>query len=351
MSSAYKKTEHENLSARGKKSFVNYIHNFRGLAIIFVVAGHLLLEWPENSVVYKWLRVIWENGTVLFIFIAGYLFQHLSAKFSYPDYFRKKLKNVILPYFLISIPIIVYRVIQNDFPGYVFDMYPDFSNWPVYKKVATFYLNGSHMQQLWFIPMIFCFYIIAPLLIYIDRHPKLYYSLFIFIAISILVEREPFSDIPRMFLHFISVYMFGMLLSRYKDKVIKLLQRYWIPLTAGTLLAVILNYIYFEEYGFKLSYIHKMLFCAFFIYWLWRLDKYIPKFFSVLADLSFGIFFLHYYILLIIKAIYEKLAGHAIPGNIVYWTLNFIVVMVLSVFAVQLVKRLSGKSSRYFVGC
>ncbi|MCB0774997.1 MAG: acyltransferase [Chitinophagaceae bacterium] len=351
MNQAGQKAEHENLSDRGKRNFVNYIHNFRGLAIIFVVAGHLLLNWPEGSTVYKWFRVVWENGTVLFIFIAGYLFQHLSARFSYPDYLKKKFRNVILPYLLVSIPIIIYRVVQSDFPGYIFEMYPDFSTWPVYKKVATFYLNGSHMQQLWFIPMIFCFYIIAPLLIYMDRHPKLYYLIILFVGVSLIIEREPFSDIPRMFVHFISVYVFGMLLSRYKDRVLKLLQKMWLPLTLITLLAVILNYIYFEEYGFVLSYIHKMLFCAFFIYWLWRLDKYVPKFFSVLADLSFGIFFIHYYVLLIVKAIYEKQTGHPIPGSIIYWTLNFILVMVLSVLAVQLIKKITGKKSRYFVGC
>lgn len=346
-----KNTSPTSVNLKSKKSFINYIHNFRGLAIVFVVAGHLLLDWPEGSVTYKWLRVIWENGTVLFIFIAGYLFQHLSQKFTYPDYLKKKFKNVILPYLLISVPIIVYRILQNDYPGYIFDMYPNFSHWPVSKKVITFYLNGSHMQQLWFIPMIFCFYIIAPLLIYIDRHPKLYYSIFALVVISFLIKREPFSDIPKMFLHFMSVYVFGMFLSKYKDRALILFQRFWLPLTVSTILAVMLNYIYFEEYGFLLSYIHKMLFCAFFIYWLWRFDRYIPSFFSVLADLSFGIFFIHYYILLFLKAVYEKLMGHPIPGSLTYWIINFVMVTVVTVLAVQIIKRILGSKSRYLVGC
>lgn len=336
---------------KSKKNFINYIHNFRGLAIIFVVAGHILMDWPKDSVTHKWLRVIWENGTVLFIFIAGYLFQHLSQKFTYSDYLKKKFKNVIIPYLLISIPIIVYRIVQNDYPGYIFEMYPDFSQWPVFKQVITFYLNGSHMQQLWFIPMIVCFYIIAPLLIYIDRHPKLYYSIFALVIVSLLIKREPFSDIPKMFAHFISVYMFGMLLSRYKDKVLVVFRRFWLPLTISTVTTVVLNYVYFENFGYVLSYIHKMLFCAFFIYWLWRFDRFIPLFFSTLADLSFGIFFIHYYILLLLKAIYEKLMGHPIPGNLFYWVINFVLVMLFTVLAVQLIKKILGSKSRYLVGC
>jgi peptidoglycan/LPS O-acetylase OafA/YrhL len=333
------------------KGFISYIHHFRGLAIIFVAAGHLLMVWPEGSPVYRFFRVFWENGTVLFIFIAGYLFQYLSKKFEFKSYFTKKLQYVILPYFIVSIPIIIYRLMQNDYPGYIFAAHPDFLSWPAINKIVYFFLHGAHMQQLWFVPMIFCFYLIAPLLIFLDRHPRLYYLLIVFVAISCVVEREPFSDILRMFVHFISVYVFGMFLSRYRDKVLTVFKKYWIVLTVATITAIVVNYIYFEQYNPLLSYIQKMLLCCFSIYWLWRLDKYVPAFFSVLADLSFGIFFIHYYAILIIKAVYEKLMHHPIPGNIVYWIIYLVLVLLGSVLVIRAVQKLTGSKSRYLIGC
>jgi peptidoglycan/LPS O-acetylase OafA/YrhL len=333
------------------KGFISYIHHFRGLAIIFVAAGHLLMNWPEDSAVYRFFRVFWENGTVLFIFIAGYLFQYLSKRFEFKSYFIKKLQYVILPYFIVSVPIIIYRVMQNDYPGYIFVSHPDFLNWPVVNKVIYFYLHGAHMQQLWFVPMIFCFYLISPLLIFLDRHPRLYWLLIVFVAISCFVEREPFSDILRMFVHFISVYVFGMFLSRYREQVLTLFKKIWIPLSIATIAAIVVNYIYFEQYNPLLSYIQKMLLCCFSIYWLWKLDKYVPAFFSTLADLSFGIFFIHYYAILIIKAVYEKIAHHPIPGNIVFWIIYLVLVLLGSVLVIRAIQKMMGSKSRYLIGC
>lgn len=340
-----------NTTAAPKKEFVNYIHNFRGLAIIFVVAGHLLLNWPADSSVYLFFRVFWENGTVLFIFIAGYLFQYLGKKFEFWTYFSKKLKYVIIPYFIISIPIIVYRVMTKDYPQYLLNLHADVAQWSALKQVVYFYLHGAHMQQLWFVPMIFCFYLISPLLIYIDRHPKLYWLLIGFVAISLFVEREPFNDILKMFVHFMSVYVFGMFLSRYRDKALKLFRAYWIILSALTIGVILLNYIYFTELNPELNYIQKMLFCCFSIYWLWKLDRYVPAFFAVLAELSFGIFFIHYYAILVLKAIYEKSFHHAVPGNIGYWLAYLVLVMLGSVLFIKIVQKVMGKNSRYFIGC
>jgi peptidoglycan/LPS O-acetylase OafA/YrhL len=334
-----------------KKEFIGYIHHFRGLAILFVVACHPLLSWPSNSFTEKFLLVLWGNGTVLFVFIAGYLFQHLSRKFEYKDYLRKKLKNVILPYFIVSAPIIVYRLLTHDYPGYITDPHPAFSSWPVWEKVAYFMGCGAHLQPLWFVPMIALFYLAAPLFIYIDRHPKLYYLLIAVCALSFFVEREPFSDIPKMFVHFFSVYLFGMFLSRYKQQYLEFAKKYFVWISLLTIAAFAANIVFYSTLNDPLNYLHKMLFCCFFIYWLWRLEKYVPSFLDLLADLSFGLFFLHYYALLVVKAVYEKLAGHPIPGNILYWTADILLVLLGTVVVIQLIKKIAPRKSRYLIGC
>jgi peptidoglycan/LPS O-acetylase OafA/YrhL len=334
-----------------KKQFINYIHYFRGLAILFVVACHLIIQWPEGSFTGRFLNVLTGNGTVLFVFIAGYLFQHLSKKFEYKTYLVKKLQNVILPYLIISVPIILYRLKSNDYSDYILGPHPDFASWPLGEKLSYFLLRGAHMKPLWFVPMIALFYLAAPLFIYIDRHPRWYYVLIVLCVISLCVEREPLSDIPRMFVHFLSVYVFGMFMSRYKDRYMELAQKRYIWISLLTVLVFALNLVYYEQYNNALNYLHKMLFCCFFLYWLWRLDRYVPSFFNLMADLSFGLYFLHYYALLAIKTVYEHKMGHPIPGTLLYWSLDLGLVVVVTVFVILGIKKVFRKHSRNLIGC
>ncbi len=333
------------------KKFIAYIHHFRGIAILFVVACHLLLNWESGSNTYKILELLFGNGTVLFVFIAGYLFQHLTKKLDYPDYLKKKLFNVIVPYILVSAPIILYRVITGDVPGYITSPHPDFADWSALKQVVYFFSHGAHMQPLWFVPMISLFYLASPLFYYIDKHPRLYYILIPFIALSLLVEREPFSDILKMFVHFLSVYLFGMFLSRYKNEFMEFAKRYYLLITGLLALALVGNYFFYEEWRNSFNYLQKMLFCPFFIYWLWRLEKYIPSFISYLAEISFGMFFLHYYAILVIKALFEKLMGYGIPGTIVFWIMDYVLVLLSTALVIYVIKKIFPKRSRNLIGC
>jgi Predicted acyltransferases len=340
----------EAVTPAAKKVFLRYIHSFRGIAIIFVVAGHVLLRWADGSPTHTFFRTFWENGTVLFVFMAGYLFQHLSRKFEYKDYLTKKFLNVILPYLVVSTPIIIMRLIQHDYPGVVTDLHPDFDSWGTLNKIAYFIFHGAHLQQLWFVPMITIVYFLAPVLLYIDRHPKLYLVLLLLVPVSLIVPREPFIDIPRMFAHLISVYVFGMLLSHYKDAYLEWAKKYWLPLTLVTAVAFGVNLYYFDELNGPLNYVHKMLFCLCFIYWLWKLDKYIPKVIGLLAELSFGIFFVHYYVLLAIRAVYWKTMGEQMPGNILNWAISLIIGLAGSVLIIKLVQKLLPKYSKNLIG-
>jgi peptidoglycan/LPS O-acetylase OafA/YrhL len=338
-------------TVKEKKQFISYIHNFRGIAILFVVACHLLLNWSEDSKSYRVVELLFGNGTVLFVFIAGYLFQHLTKKLQYGDYLKKKVTNVVVPYLIVSAPIIIYRLITNDVPAYITTPHPDYYTWSVIKKTAYFIFTGAHMQPLWFVPMIALFYIAAPFFYYIDKHPKLYYLLAVFVGISIWIDREPFSDIFTMFVHFISVYMFGMFMSRYKERYLSFAQKYVVLINVLLIASLVCNYIFYDQYRNPINYIQKMLFCGFFIYWLWKLEKYVPAFIGMLAELSFGIFFLHYYSILVIKAIYEKFTGNSIPGNMFYWVIDYVLVLAATVIIIKIVKRFFPKQSRYLIGC
>jgi len=116
--------------------FLRYIHNFRAIAILLIVAGHCVLGLTWGNYKYPLFKnlfiIILMNGTVLFVFIAGFLFQHLSSNFSYQKYLLKKNKYVILPYIICSIPAISVKLsLSRSLPIEV-PVWPNdvFGNWP-----------------------------------------------------------------------------------------------------------------------------------------------------------------------------------------------------------------------------
>lgn len=80
-----------------KSQFLPYIHNFRGVAILYIVAFHCLSSfgWGDNILEKRICNALVVYGTVLFVFIAGFLFQHLNASekhydFNFKLYLKKK---------------------------------------------------------------------------------------------------------------------------------------------------------------------------------------------------------------------------------------------------------------------
>lgn len=337
-------------SKPASRRFIQYIHNFRGIAIIYVVAAHILVKWPEGSIISRSMDVIWQNSTILFLFIAGYLFQHLSDKFEYKDYLIKKFQNVICPYLILSAPVILYRVMYQDIPGFTLDVHADFASWTKWEQVGYYLLHGGHLQPLWFIPMISLYYLIAPILIYIDRHPKLYYSLIPLFILSLVVQRSVLSDTLIMAVHFLSVYVFGMFLSRYKDEFLEFAKKYWIAITIVPVVFLVATYFSPDWLYDRFDFTHKVMFCGFYIYWLWRFEKYMPKWIDTLATLSFGIFFVHYFFVLLLRGLSPRILHMEIPGNIFTWSVSFFLVMIMSVLCLKTAQKILGKKSKYFVG-
>ncbi len=338
-------------TAKPKKEFLGYIHNFRGLIILFVVAAHVWLDWPEDSLTGLLLRVLVENDSVMFIFIAGYLFQFLSKKFTYSNYRWKKTQNVIIPYFIISIPILIYRIYAQDYGGVILEAYPDFAQYNVAAKVGLYYLHGSHMIQLWFVPMVAIFYLLAPVFIKIDKNPRWYYLLIPLFIISILVDRKALYDTPRMFVHYIFPYLFGMFASHYRKEFIEFSEKYWKPVLAAILVTIALNIIYDKPYYEKFNFVLKVLFCSFFLFIMRKAEKIMPAGLAKIAELSFGIFFVHYYFILAIRMGYPKLFGHEIPPTFINWLVYAVLTIVLSIITLRIIKKIFPKKSRLLVGC
>lgn len=334
-----------------KKKFLQYIHYYRGIAIVATILGHVLMAWPEGSVVKVWLDIIFQNATVSFIFIAGYLFQHLSYKFDFKDYLTKKWKNVLIPYLIISVPTIAYRIIFQDAPGFTTDIHPDFLNWPIWQQVAWYITRGAHLQPFWFIPMIVLYYMLAPVLVYIDRHPRWYWVLVPLTAVSLLIDRGALSNTFSMAAHFLSVYMFGAFISHYNERFLKFADKNGLLMIGLTIAVTIANRYVPVEYFAKVNYIQKMLVTFTLLYVLWKYESKIHPYVGTLGDLSFGIFFVHYFYVLLLRNAFEWVFGRQMTGTFLSWLICSILVVVLTVITLNIAKWVLQKRSRYVVGC
>jgi hypothetical protein len=320
------------------------------LAILFIVAGHSIdaFIWKDNYDTSRILRIFISNGSVLFVFIAGYLFQHLSNRYETKQYLITKLKNVITPYIIISIPAIVVFVVLMERES----VWPGFYDASKLHQIASFYLTGLHLAPLWFVPMIALFYFAAPLLVKADKIKAFYYLIPVFIIISCLVHRGGMPYIK--FIHFFSVYVIGMWCSHYKEKINPILSKSTVLLGLATLILSLAfyEYIYTKATMTYLNYLQKVTMSLFFMGVLIKAGPRLNyKFIDTVAHVSFGIFFLHSYVLTAGKLIYQKIFSVPPQGTVISYFTVLLLTMALTTLIVLLIKQITKNKSRYLVGC
>jgi len=332
--------------------FLNYIHNFRAAAILFIVAGHCIdaFNWENNKLAYNILCFSLKNGTVLFVFISGFLFQHLSYKYDAKKYFKNKIRYVLLPYVIVSIPAVIMLTFFYQRP----DMSPGFYENPIPVQIIMFYLTGDHITPFWFIPMITLFYIISPLLIWLDNEKHIYYLIPFFILVSIIVPRG--GGILKNFVHFFSVYLFGMCCSRYKEAMIRIINKYFGMLFVLYALIVIAGIIN-REVSIStiqcLNYLSKLIVCLLLVSIFHKYEDIIKGRGDYLASISFGIYFIHSYVIQSVRLSTSGIFGNSIPvnGSIILHLLLCIFVVTMCCLIIMSFKRISGKYSRFVIGC
>ena len=152
--------------ATDMRQFLSYIHFLRGVAILYVVSVHARgfeSYWHSSPETYSFLDTFSDpsegNGTTMFLFIGGFLFQHLNRhRFHFGKYMTQKFKNLIMPYLIISIPILIWRFHTNFAALFVPE---DFHDRSAFMQVLHFMFTGSHLPPFWFISTIILFYFAA----------------------------------------------------------------------------------------------------------------------------------------------------------------------------------------------
>lgn len=342
---------------QGDGDYQQHVHIFRGIAIILIVCAHTVpsLDWSQNPHLGVFIDAIANQTSIFFFFIAGYLFQHLSGRFAFGPYLQQKFKTVILPYLLLSIPALIVFTLLTRRIG----MWSWFYDLPIWQQIGLFLLTGKHLAPLWFVPTIALFYLAAPLLLWIDRRwPRGYWAILPLLALATYTGRGgplgPLNIAP----YLLPVYLLGMLFSRHKQQARALVQRWW-PVLALVVVGCLAGEFYDWRQPPYRQVLLKTALALLITVALWHTHHLIGKRLDTIAELSFGIFFIHAYFISAIKVAtvylllgraYTGEGGEVIPGTLLNFVLYAGSVLALSVLTLLLVKRVLGRRSRMLVG-
>jgi len=345
--------------------FQSDIHRLRGIAILLIVATHCVtfFSWGRHPTAFDLAHDLFDNSTLIFMFISGYLFHHTSANFQYARYLKGKLRNVLAPYLIAATPGILYVLLfdSTKLHGLGLEGYPSAE-----KAGYLLVYGGAQLNYaLWFIPVMCLYYLVSPILLRVFERPNAYSWLLLLIPLSVLMHRPTYSHGHNvaLALYFLSAYAIGMLCSRYRSKVVAVLDRY-VALWVAASIVVIATHLFLSPHHGNYNsasvgafdhrngwidwlFLQKVLLT--FTLWaaLRRFSSLRLRALDMLASASFTIYFLHLYVLFIVAGIANS-AGAEI-GAVSFCTLLALAV-VLPLTIATAVRRIAPRWSRSLVG-
>lgn len=205
------------------KNFDWGMHYFRGFAIVCIILTHLTASFGRVKLCNAFL----SGGTILFLFISGYLCQYLDMKkpTNAFEYYRKKIVNVISPYVVCSIfTVLLVRLCGAARPS----MFNPFNaSWMDFVKMFAF---GRAQTTYWYIPFVSILFLVSPLLLKTSNKQLVAISIISAImAILFPCRGYPFlisiPTFPNLFTYFTFSYVFGFIYARFRSNIDEMIKR------------------------------------------------------------------------------------------------------------------------------
>lgn len=351
--------------------YLNSINYFRGIAILFIVAGHSVppFAWQFESFYEKLFINLVYGGSVLFVFISGFLFHHVFYhNFDYGTFMSKKVKNVLTPYLILSSAPIIYFVFYKGagtgrYYDYIF-LEKEGIYYECIRPLIMYLWSGYQMTAYWYIPFIMLIFILSPLFIlYIQMRPIIRICLFTFMfAVSVIVHR-PIGNLNPLqsVLYFAPVYAFGILCSIHREIIYEHLKGKEVFLLMIIILVASLQILLFNHYGnfhksmFVIGFpdmmiFQKLIMCIFFMVYLKRFENMNFPILKSLASMSFAIYFLHPFVLYIVFLLFESFTKIKLLPIAILWLMIFFAVLLVCILSAKVVKAVFRSYSRQFIG-
>ncbi|ROR98343.1 surface polysaccharide O-acyltransferase-like enzyme [Raoultella terrigena] len=332
---------------------ISYIHHLRGVAAFFIVAIHFNLFTTTENLTGRLFYYFLSEWTAIFVLISGFLFQHLVNRYQPNKFFVVKFKNVILPYLIISLPaILVFALkIKSDHPW--LDLKELYSHSTMY-IMLFFYATGAHLAPLWFIPVLVLIFLTSlPLSILAKKQFLLNFFAIISLFLIVITSRPLHNLNPLLaYFHFLPVYVIGMFICSQKELLIRKNYKNIFLLAYVFFLIICVSL----ELSASFSVLSKI---PLFLYLCVALDRdiknnKISKALSILADVSFSIYFIHGAFIGIVQRAVNSIAERFqhritdIEGIAITLLVTALIIVVITLFCL-FVKRIT-VHSRIIIG-
>lgn len=360
------------------REHVDYIEYARAVAILVIVAGHtyavawthFVSEDPQDHV--TWLNIvpaIITGGTAYFVFISGFLYRQVFyGRTGYGDFMRKKALYVGLPYLILGTPLAFAEMYFGDFTvtaskegvAYASNTFLD------YMVLMT---TGRMVTAYWYIPFIFLVFLASPFFDwFIRQEARIRIAVF---AASVLVALwvvRPLDNLNPVhsFLYFTSFYLFGILFCENRNAIMEFATRRSTIAALAVLLvaialcqALVLHMVDNLErtstdgwgpVGFDMMFVQKFVGIVLMCGALARWGHHAGRLLSFIADHSFGLFFTHGIVLAVLIRLPERLSPH-LGEPMLDLAIYSLFVITWSLLIVLIVKQITGRYSRYVIGC
>ncbi len=284
-----------------------------------IVGAHCyqFFSWTNQPFAEAIFKDVFDNSSLIFIFVAGFLFQYTDEHhFSFSEFFSRKTKNIFVPYIIALAPALVYAFFRG---SQVFTELPLRNFSPSARILYMLVYPGITVNYaLWFIPVIAIYYLAAPLLRAVDQR-QWYWLIVVLLPLSFLMHRPTYSQGHNLSLalYFLSAYMLGMYCSRHRELVFARLDRHLLSLTIVFAVVFIGHLLLSDHHGKSQThepfetqggdglidwiYLQKLLMTAVLLGFFRCLRNQSAKTLDFLASASFTIFFYHLYALYVVK--------------------------------------------------
>jgi len=326
---------------------LQYLNNFRGIAILLIVFGHAVSALPApHSPFLASLMPLFSNGTLLFVLVAGQFFVTLSENYSYKIFLKNKLMMVVLPYLILSLPAALIYLLGLKNSHEWMDMQWFHSLNPV---VAYGYLliTGAHLGPLWFVPMILLYYLASPVWLFFSRKNFLLPMFFLSLVLATYLGRSvDNSNSLQSALYFLPAYLLGMYLGKH-SALLNILIPYavWI---FGICVSILLFFGQSEFFNSRWDLLIKLvLTCCLIAICMDKLN-YKIKWLDLFARLSFYLFFVHGYVIGAFRMYLQHSKFHYMDIGIAVGI--FISTLILCLMAYVIFKWLFQSRSKFILG-
>ncbi len=348
--------------------FSNSVNHFRAVAILIIVAGHShdLGRLVFDSFWEKIVENIIAGGTSLFVFISGFLFHHVFYEnFNYKNFIFSKVKNILVPYTIIGAIPILWAVVFHPEIGNYYEIFRPTSSGFLYEYVipaGKYYWTGRFENAYWYIPFIMVTFALSPIHISFIKAPLKYKSaaILVFLLISMSIHRPQHNlNVFQSVLYFLPVYFIGITSSMYKGIIYSKLSGKEIPILLGvTLLAISEIFLghsgnyhkaVFAYGGVDVIIIQKILLCFLFMVLLHRFENFHSEYINYLASTSFAVFFIHPFLIRIIRNFF-RIINFPNSESWIFYIFSVIFVTASCIGLAKLAKKIIPKYSRYLTG-